>query len=282
MREPGAALQLKELVHGDPALPALLFLHGFLGNRKDWNPIVPYFTDRFCCICVDLPGHGGTYAPAGQAGYTLDAVCGALNALLDARGIARAGVAGYSMGGRVALYYALAHPERVTRLVLESASPGLKTEAERRQRRRQDALLAERLEAMPPESGLERSFVEDWYAQSLFASLAEKPELLPALIARRMRNKPARLARALRGLGTGAQPDLWPRLGELKPPALIVTGELDRKYRILAEEMSACSPRIAVETLTGCGHNVHLENPRDFATVVRAFFCPASGAGPRE
>jgi pimeloyl-ACP methyl ester carboxylesterase len=97
-------------------------------------------------------------------------------------------VVGYSMGGRLALYLALRHPERCSRLFLESASPGIDaTEREARRRSNEEKVL--RLE-----SGNLASFLDDWYRQPLFASLTRREGLLQKTIGARLHNDPAELA----------------------------------------------------------------------------------------
>src|SRR5690606_23314286 len=108
----------------------------------------------------------------------------------------------------------------------------------RKTRAAQDGALALQLAAMTPRSREFRAFLEDWYDQPLFASLKQHPEMRATLIARRhAHGNPALLARSIRALGTGVQPDLWPALPELTMPTLLITGELDRKFSIIAEDM---------------------------------------------
>ena len=95
---------------------------------------------------------------------SVEATADALAALLAARDAAPAHVVGYSLGARVALRLAVAHPDVVDRLVLESPSAGLPTEAERAARRAADEALAARIEA----GGIER-FVDEWERNPVFA-----------------------------------------------------------------------------------------------------------------
>ena len=83
-----------------------------------------------------------------------------------------------------------------------------------------------------------------------------------------MRNQPAGLARALRGLGTGALPSLWDRLSELKTAVTIVVGERDRKFRAIAGEMASGLPSAKVIVVPGAGHAVHLVQPGAVAQAI--------------
>ena len=110
---------------------------------------------------------------------------------------------------------------------LVGASPGLPDPAEREQRRAADDALADRIEALGVEA-----FAREWAAQPLFEGM---PRGIAELAdADRRRNTAPGLAAALRGLGTGAMPSLWDRLGELPMPVELVVGARDDKFRAIA------------------------------------------------
>jgi 2-succinyl-6-hydroxy-2,4-cyclohexadiene-1-carboxylate synthase len=156
---------------------------------------------------------------------------------------------GYSMGGRIAMALAMRVPDRVERLVLISASPGLANDGERAARRGADEALAERIEAI----GV-AAFARAWATQPLFAG--QSREVAAAAHADRLRRSAEHHAAQLRGLGTGVMPPLWERLGELTMPVSVLVGERDKKFRIIAEQMGF--PTVVVP---GAGHTVHLEAP---------------------
>ncbi|MBW9235280.1 alpha/beta fold hydrolase, partial [Leptospira santarosai] len=115
---------------------------------------------------------------------------------------------GYSMGGRVALAYALTYPEYVRKLVLESASPGIDIEADRLARIAADNQLAMRLES----EGLS-SFIDFWQDIPLFQSQKKLDEIkLQSIREERMQQTAAGLGNSLKGMGTGRQPSYWSRL----------------------------------------------------------------------
>ena len=169
----------------------------------------------------------------------------------------------HSMGGRIALYTALAFPGLVSRLVLIGASPGLADEAERAARRASDEALADRVEA----DGVE-AFARGWGAQPLFAGQPEP--VAAAAHADRMRNTAAGLAAALRGLGTGVMPPLWERLGGLAVPISLVVGERDDRFMAIAERMHGALTDARIVVVPRAGHAAHLERPDTVAAAIRS------------
>jgi 2-succinyl-6-hydroxy-2,4-cyclohexadiene-1-carboxylate synthase len=270
----GIALEVAE--EGDG--PAVLLLHGFTGSAGTWAPLARSLAAGYATIAPSLPGHGRSDAPRDPARYDVASCVGDLLALLDARGIERAAVVGYSMGGRVALHLARAAPERVRALVLESASPGIADEAERAARRRSDEALAGSIER----EGI-AAFVARWERLPLFASQASLPAAVrEALRARRLASDPAGLANSLRGIGAGAVAPLWAWLGEVAAPTLVVAGALDQKYRTIGAAMASAIPGARLAVVEGAGHAVHLERPEEHTRLVRAFLDEVLGAAATE
>ena len=212
---------------------------------------------------LDLPGHGARAGAVGEDDLTLEAT---VESILSAAPQAFH-LVGYSMGGRIALHVALRAPHRVRRLVLESASPGLETEEERQARRRADADLARSI----VEDGME-AFLRRWEALPLFSSQTRLPsEVRARHRAGRLANDPRSLAAALRGLGTGALPSLWSRLGEIEVPTLLVVGERDGKFVEIGRRMQGLLPLARFEVVEDAGHTVHLERPEAWVKAVGAF-----------
>jgi 2-succinyl-6-hydroxy-2,4-cyclohexadiene-1-carboxylate synthase len=255
---------------GEDRWPVLL-LHGFTGSAREWHPLLQLWPDAFRRVAPDLLGHGDSDAPADAARYAMPEALADLAALLDALQLERACVVGYSMGGRVALHFAAACPERVAAVVLESASPGLADPAQRAERLASDLALADRIER----EGVE-AFVSHWEALPLWASQARLPaEVRDALRERRLRNRARGLAGSLRGLSVGAQQPLQSRLASLRLPVLCVAGQLDPKYAALARQMAAALPQGQALLVPDAGHAVHLETPERFAREAAGFLLRA-------
>jgi 2-succinyl-6-hydroxy-2,4-cyclohexadiene-1-carboxylate synthase len=233
----------------------LLLLHGFTQTRQSWRRTIAALDGRYTrTVAPDLPGHGQLTE---RRPVSLAATLAYLAALVDGPHV----LAGYSMGGRIALHAALARPRLVERLVLAGAGPGLAEETERAERRAADEALADRIEAIGVEA-----FAEEWAALPLWEGQPER--VRAAAHADRLRNSPGGLAAALRGLGTGALPSLWDRLGELPMPVTLVAGERDAKFRAIAERMAERLPHADLVVVPGAGHAPQLERPELMAAAL--------------
>ena len=247
--------------------PALVLLHGFTGSSTTWADHVPVFAREFDTVAVDLLGHGASAVPINPERYRMEHAVADLTGLLDQMNISQAAWLGYSMGGRVALQYAVAQPARVAALVLEGASPGIADPTERAARVRSDKALADFVER----EGL-AAFVDHWERLPIFASQARlSAATWDSVHRQRLTNDPVGLANSLRGLGQGAQEPLHDRLGDVEAPTLLVVGEEDAKFRYLATEMASAMPGARVEVVAGSGHAPHLEQPHEFQRIVLDF-----------
>jgi 2-succinyl-6-hydroxy-2,4-cyclohexadiene-1-carboxylate synthase len=166
------------------------------------------------------------------------------------------------MGGRVALHAALAHPDRVERLVLVGATAGIDDIDERAERRSNDDRLADRIAAIGVEA-----FVDEWLTNPLFAGLDERS----AGRDDRLRNTVDGLASSLRTCGTGSQDPLWSRLGEIACPTLVLVGERDAKFIALGERLVGALPESRLVVIPDSGHSVHLEQPDATASELANF-----------
>lgn len=169
--------------------------------------------------------------------------------------------AGYSMGGRLCLRLALERPDLVERLVLVSATPGLRTDEERTARVASDEALAQSVER----DGVD-AFLERWLAQPMFAGV---PADAPGLDDRRSLTA-GHLAYCLRVLGTGTMEPVWDRLEELHMPVLVVTGTRDAKFDAIGAEMAERITGARHVRLDG-GHALPLEAPEALAAVINDF-----------
>lgn len=250
---------------GDPQALPLLFLHGFMGSAQDWDFALEALASEYYCLAPDLPGHGQNPDPIAA----LPQIWQGLSATLQAQGLQRFGVLGYSLGGRLAQAGLAQEPERFRALILASAATGLPA-AERTSRRAADATRAQTLE-----NGDFKAFLEAWYRQPLFGSLVEHPGY-PALLQRRLQQTPARLAEVLRRAGAAEDRERSEALTSLQRYAkktgavLYLAGREDAKYAQWGAELARLIPELRFQLLPG-GHSAHVEAPEAWLQAVRAF-----------
>lgn len=247
--------------------PPLVALHGFTGSVETWAPFRAAFGRRFTVVAIDLLGHGSSECPPDPRRYQMERGVDDLIAIFDQLGLGRVDLLGYSMGGRVALQLAVAAPNWIHTLTLESASPGIRSAVDRMARARADGRLADLLEG----EGIE-AFVDRWEQVPLFTSQRGLPaRVRAALRSQRLRGNPLGLANSLRGMGTGEMAPLFDRLSQVSAPTLLIVGAMDEKYRALGREMAGLLPAATLAVVPGAGHAVHLEQPNAFTRIVLEF-----------
>ncbi len=243
-----------------PGRPWLVWLHGFLGCEREWQPFANDFAD-WSQLWVDLPGHGGS---AHIAVRDFAEVSERLCATLAHYEVERYWLVGYSLGGRVAMYHACrGRAAGLLGLVVEGANPGLACKAEREQRALSDSHWVQRLLNEPLTAVL-----DDWYRQPVFSHLSDAQR--SALILLRSRNHPACLAAMLEATSLARQPDLAAALRVLKVPFRYLCGECDVKFRALAQVRA-----LPLRVIPGAGHNAHRENPGAFRDALRQILTQA-------
>ena len=237
----------------------LLLLHGFAGTGRTWDGVIEHVDEgAYVPLAPDLRGHGEAAheRPVDGAHAVADVLAAAPQEPFV--------LAGYSLGGRVALRAALAAPERVSRLVLVATTAGIEDPAERAARLAADTALAERLRTAPGDA-----WVRVWTGQPIFAGTP--PEAARVWEEDLRRNDPAGLAEALVGLSGGAMAPVWDRLGELTMPVTIVVGERDAKFRALGDRLATALPGArAPVVVPGAGHGLPREAPAALAAALQA------------
>jgi 2-succinyl-6-hydroxy-2,4-cyclohexadiene-1-carboxylate synthase len=240
----------------------LALLHGFSGDPSYWATVLALLGPQADAVVPALVGHGNPQYDSSVAGFEdeVDRIA----ALLRVRGTPFH-IAGYSLGGRIALGLLVRHPELFASATLISAQPGLKLEEDRRDRRLLDEQLCEILERL----GIE-AFVAKWENIPLFASQKSLPaDLLDGQRRTRLLRDPNDLARSLRLTGLGAMPSYWKSLSSLRVPTTLVVGALDEKFTAMAVQIANCLPNAVVEVIPNVGHNVVLEDPRALTDILR-------------
>lgn len=251
-------------VHDDAAERGdwVLLVHGLGYARWGWEPLVPHLERWFRVIVFDNRGIGESDVPDGP--YSAQAMSQDAVAVLDAAGVDRAHVVGSSLGGMIAQEFALAHPERVDRLVLVSSTPGAETGhpmPEVTQR-----LIAE-MPQMEPEPALRRAVANALSDRAV----EERPELVERILHHRLTapQDPAGW-QAQAAAGTGYEGG--DRLRGIAAPTLILHGDEDvvvdpRNAEVLAELI----PDSETALVEGVGHLPYWEDPAGVARTIARF-----------
>jgi 2-succinyl-6-hydroxy-2,4-cyclohexadiene-1-carboxylate synthase len=234
----------------------VVLLHGFAGTRHGWDLVADRLhPERYRPLALDLRGHGDA---RDARPITFEAVAADVAAAAPERFV----LCGYSLGGRVALHVALAHPERVSRLVLVASTAGIEDPALRAERREADERLA-----ADAERGTIEAFAERWMRQPLFAGTP--PGAAAHWRADILRNDPAALAAVLRGIGGGAMEPLWDRLGELDGlPVTVIAGERDGRYAAIGRRLTGALAGARLLLVPGAGHGLPREAPQAVAAAI--------------
>ncbi len=252
-----------------PDKPLILFLHGFMGNSHEFDAAIKLLANSFSYLKLDLPGHGKTQVRGGDNYYSMVNTALGIMQLLDQLHINQCFLVGYSMGGRLALYLTLHFPERFSKVVLESASPGLKTEKQRLERIKRDEQIAKKIGRSTEKVDF-MTFLLHWYAQPIFGNIKNHPQF-NSMVNDRLQNNPGELAKSLRIMGTGCQPSLWEKLTANRTPLFLLAGECDRKFVEINTQMSQICESCQLMVIPNVGHNIHWENTLAFVEPVKSF-----------
>lgn len=235
---------------------AVVFLHGFLGSAQDWEFFEERLKDYFC------------FSPS-LAGFDLSSFercVTSLDRYIESEVGGKVHLVGYSLGGRIALHYALKRPEQLRSLTILAANPGIEDDAERRGRWESDLKLSQELEQL----GLDH-FVSKWYSQPLFHSLTERKELFRELLERRQQSNAHKCAQMLRGLSAGKQDSLWKEIERITVPTLLMAGGRDEKYSKIVKRMASLMLDTEAVIIPEAGHALHLELPYATLDVLTSF-----------
>jgi 3-oxoadipate enol-lactonase len=239
--------------------PAVVFIHGWTLDLEIWEPQAAALAGAYRMIRYDRRGYGLSEGAPGRAADAAD-----LARLFEHLGLGAAALVGLSQGARVALAFALAHPERVTALVLDgppdeigdAATPG-----------DEDFSIAE-YRRVVAEQGVE-AFRRAWCAHPLMR-LHGNDAAARQLVARMLERYPAR--DLLGPLEAPPPPAGAEVLGRFPKPVLVVNGERDTLGRRRAgQALAAALPQVERVVIAGAGHLPNLDAPRAYNDALRAF-----------
>lgn len=252
-------------------LPVLVLLHGFMGTGDVFRHLLPFLAPIVNPVTVDLLGHGSTEGDTTPGRFNVEEQVEDIKGILESIPSDTIVLHGYSMGGRLALNYALTYPDSVKGLILESTAYGIDNPVERAERRvldkqRAEAILADK-----------RQFLAAWRRLSLFDNGIEVPADLEDNYQNIQNSQqPTYMASSLKGFGAGTMSSARQHLESLRMPVLIMAGESDEKYCTIAREMQSNISGSRAVIIKNAGHRVHLENPTAFVSEVKKFIGDAA------
>lgn len=262
------AQALRYLDWGNPAAPPLVCVHGYTSSAEAFSGFARHFRDRFRILALDVRGHGeSAWSAEGAYHYTDQAAD--LAGFVDRLGLDRFVLLGTSMGGLIAMTYAMAHGGRLRALLLNDVGPEVE----------QGSLRITQTVGGRPES-----------FESLEAAMAYRRENSPIVAARGPDDQRELALGVLRQQADGrwgwkmdpayirqrvergppVRPDLWPTLGGLDCPALVIWGTAsDVLSAAQAQRMVRTLPRGALLEVPGVVHAPSLVEPASLAGLER-------------
>ncbi|MFN4155836.1 MAG: alpha/beta fold hydrolase [Paracoccaceae bacterium] len=256
-----AALPLAVQADPESDRPVLLLIHGMLSSALHWQPNEA-LSQSFRLIRVELPGHGASAPPMTPEAARPDTIVAALEQVRQALGVGVWHVCGASFGAGIALRYALEHPGACQSVSFTNGNSALRGVWSVEEMQAQSDLAAHiraggeaAVHAMPYHPAHARRFPPAFRA----ALVVEAGRVTPETVALLQQEAMPRLT-------------LRDRLGQLRPPCLLINGSHERRFQPLRDWLALAHPQIGIVDLPG-GHSVNIECPEGFNTALSAFIC---------
>jgi 2-succinyl-6-hydroxy-2,4-cyclohexadiene-1-carboxylate synthase len=260
-------LNIETIINKKNSGESAFFLHGFTGCARDWLPIVSKLDNSYNYYLVDLVGHGKSDSPKEKYYYFIDSIVNQLKEIIHSLSNSRIILAGYSMGGRIVLNFAVQNASLLKGLILESSTCGIREEVLRKERILQDEKLALFIENNPIDK-----FIDYWMNIDLFNTQKRlSNEMLSLIRDQKLENNRTSLANTLRCSGSGNMEPLYNKIKDIPLKTLLVTGELDSKYTDINIEMVKLLTNAEHKIIKNAGHNTHLEEPQKFIEEINKF-----------
>ena len=271
-------LQLHYLDWGNAGAPPLVCVHGYTSSADAFNGFARHFRDRFHIVTLDVRGHGESAWSASGA-YSYHDQAGDLAAFADWLGLDRFILVGTSMGGIIAMTYAMEHGQRLRALVLNDVGPEVEQGSHR---------ITQMVGSRPDDfTTLDAAMAYRREASPIVAarSLADQRELALGVLRQRADGKwgwkmdPAYIRQRVER-GAPVRPDLWPALAKLACPALVVWGnESDVLSESQAQRMVETLAKGELLTIPAVGHAPSLVETASLAGLERFLSGVAAPAG---
>jgi len=250
---PRTAIKTHYIIEGEGE-PVIVFLHGWTGNYTRWEPTRKLLAKNHRTVIYDLRGHGYSEKRK-DLDFSFEAFVEDHLGMMEALKVERSVLAGHSMGGMIAQHFALAHPEKVSKLILvgTTACPA------------------------PDAKNLRRLKIAAWLFKHFFRKTLwlkdikkrKHPDLFPDSKNREM--QPSREASS-KCIVSIMNMDIRQEMKEFKIPTLVVASTDDDTLAYpLSKELSELVPGARFETVSGCGHHIPIDMPDFLARKIEEF-----------
>lgn len=241
---------------GSSDRPAVIFVNSLGTDLRVWEPVAARLAFRYRTIRYDKRGHGLSDCPPGP--YSLEQLASDLAALLEHLQVETAALVGISVGGMIALQFALDHPNPVQALVLADTAARIGTE--QRWNDRIASIRANGMARAAPE------IIPIWFAEGFSQA---QPAVHRGYLNMMARTPDEGYTATCAALRDG---DLTGRLAELDAPVLVLAGDQDvATPPELSRELAAALPNARFQLIEGAGHLISVEQPETVAGAISTF-----------
>jgi 3-oxoadipate enol-lactonase len=247
--------------------PAITLLHFGIGDSRAWDDQFAVFAGRYTVVRYDYRGFGKSTMPPGEYSQRAD-----LDGLLTALGIEKVALVGVSMGGGLAIDYALEHPDRVTAIVPVAATPsgGKPTDEQQVEMERIFAPVEEAERA----GEIERA--NDAEVHIWVDGVGRTPDQVPAAVREKVRvmnlESWQRQDELKQGTPRPLDPPARDRLAEISAPTLVIVGDEDLSPILSAADLFVSAiPGARKAMMHGTAHAPNMEKPEEFNRLVLDF-----------
>jgi pimeloyl-ACP methyl ester carboxylesterase len=253
----------------------IVLAHGLAATKESWDGQIGPFMERYRVVVYDARGHGESDSPpVDDAGYTMDQLVDDQKALMDHLGIEQAYIGGLSLGGMIAMRFALKYPQATRALMLFDTSPGMGTQGMWSSNR----AVMEPLVRAQGVAGIMRGL----YSQGAkTAGLKVQAASVPQPVLDFLKHQQSLTPDGFLGISraAGDAPSVLERIHEITAPTLIVTGDTDF-FRDASVEMKRRLTGARFVLITGAWHGTNIWQPEKFTTTVLDFLADAEAGNP--
>ena len=252
------SLYVQQTGEGEP----LCLLHGWALNSRVWDPIVEALQQDYQVQAFDLPGHGKS-APPDNGDYTIDSLADIISQQLEPGTV----LAGWSLGGLIAIRIAAKYPQLVKKLVLIASSPQFANSESWKHGVKKSIIdgFANDLAAHYRET------IHRFLAIQMFGSDKAKP-VIRELREKVFANGEPHIDSLSKGLQILKDCDLWDEAATIKCPTLVLLGEKDT---LLPKDSGNSTrdtiPHSELKIIKGAGHAPFISHPDEFLKIIKQF-----------